>query len=52
MTLNTFGNPRPPEQHRPGTGENGKTYTVVGKIKQLHDYTRLTDFAFNATCPG
>jgi hypothetical protein len=36
----------------PGTGENGKTYTVIGKIKQLYDYTRLSDFALNATCPG
>jgi hypothetical protein len=31
---------------------NGKTYTVIVKIKQLHDYTRLSDFALNATCPG
>ncbi|MEZ0352452.1 lipoprotein LpqH [Mycobacterium sp. pR1184] len=30
---------------------DGDKYTVAGKIKQLHDYTKLSDFTFRATCP-
>lgn len=32
--------------------KDGKTYTVTGKIKQLRDYTQLSDFIFKAQCPG
>jgi hypothetical protein len=35
----------------PVFGQNGKTYTVTGKIKQLHDSTKFSDFNFRATCP-
>ncbi|MEE6138099.1 lipoprotein LpqH [Mycobacterium sp. 050128] len=31
--------------------QDGDNYTVTGKIKQLHDYTKLSDFTFRATCP-
>lgn len=35
----------------PTLTQGGDTYTVTGKIKQLHDYTKLSDFTFRATCP-
>nr|WP_073873417.1 lipoprotein LpqH [Mycobacterium paraffinicum] len=35
----------------PALTQDGDSYTVTGKIKQLHDYTKLTDFTFRATCP-
>ncbi|BBZ69852.1 hypothetical protein MPRS_09450 [Mycobacterium paraseoulense] len=41
----TGGAPTPTLTH------DGDNYTVTGKIKQLHDYTKLTDFTFRATCP-
>lgn len=30
---------------------DGDKYTVTGRIKQLHDYTKLSDFTFRVTCP-
>lgn len=35
----------------PTLTQDGDKYTVTGKIKQLHDYTKLSDFTFRATCP-
>ncbi|WP_197499055.1 MULTISPECIES: lipoprotein LpqH [unclassified Mycobacterium] len=35
----------------PTLTRDGDNYTVTGKIKQLHDYTKLSDFTFRATCP-
>ncbi|MGL6233751.1 MAG: lipoprotein LpqH [Segniliparus sp.] len=35
----------------PVLAKDGRTYTVTGKIKQLHDATKLSDFTFKATCP-
>ncbi|ORA31880.1 hypothetical protein BST20_26185 [Mycobacterium branderi] len=29
----------------------GGTYTVTGEIKQLHDFTKFSEFTFRATCP-
>ncbi|OBF12559.1 hypothetical protein A5730_03125 [Mycobacterium sp. ACS4054] len=35
----------------PTLTQDGDTYTLTGKIKQLHDYTKLSDFTLRATCP-
>lgn len=35
----------------PTLAQDGDKYTVTGKIKQLHDYTKLSDFTFRAACP-
>lgn len=35
----------------PTLTQDGDKYTVAGRIKQLHDYTKLSDFTFRATCP-
>ncbi|WP_197507859.1 lipoprotein LpqH [Mycobacterium sp. 852002-53434_SCH5985345] len=35
----------------PALTQDRDHYAVTGKIKQLHDYTKISDFTFRATCP-
>ena len=35
----------------PSITKDGKTYTVIGGVHQLQDYTKLSDYTFIATCP-